>query len=219
MKKTRVLIADDHVLVRDGLTAIFENQPDIEVVGQATDGMEAIIQVEKLQPDVVLMDVTMPKVSGLEATEEIKRRFPDIMILALTMHESDEYFFKMLNAGAMGYFIKGGSSAELLSAVHTVAQGNVFLYPTMANKLLSDYLQREKVGGNKRDLDGLTKREREILKLIGDDCTNQDIANRLVLSVATVQTHRANIMAKLGIHSRTALMKYALRHGFTTLDS
>lgn len=217
--KIKVLIADDHAIMRDGLRALLGSQPDIEVVAEAVDGNEAVLKTRETKPDLILMDITMPGKNGLEATCEIKREFPDARILVLTMHESDEYFFKMLDAGASGYFVKGGSSNELISAVRTVARGDVFLYPTMAKKLLGDYLQRERSAAEEENSDGLTSREHEIMKLVAAGLTNQEIANALVLSVTTVQTHRAHIMAKLGLHSRTELVKYAIKRGYIQLDS
>ena len=219
MSKMRVLIADDHVIVREGLRALLEAQPDIKVVGEAADGEEAVKKTREVQPDIVLMDITMPGMNGLEATRQIRQHSPDVKILALTMHEGNEYFFKILDAGASGYFIKGGSSSELISALRAVWRGDVFLYPTMAKKLLHDYLQRVRAGRDKESYGGLTNREREILKLIAEGNTNQKIAELLVLSTATVQTHRAHIMAKLGLHNRTELIKYAIRRGFITLDT
>jgi two-component system response regulator NreC len=219
MSKIRVLIADDHVIVREGIRALVEAQPDIEVVGEATNGEEAVIKAKEIQPDIVLMDITMPVMNGLEATKQIRQQSPEVRILVLTMHESDDYFFKILEAGASGYFVKGGSSSELVSALRAVQQGDVFIYPTMAKKLLRDYLQLVKAGQNEESYDGLTNREREVLKLIAEGNTNQEIADLVVLSVATVQTHRARIMAKLGLHSRTELIKYAIQRGFITLDT
>ncbi len=219
MKKMRVLIADDHVIVREGLLAILQAQPDIEVVGEATDGKQAVTRTKELRPDIVLMDITMQGMNGLEATYQIKQDYPDVKILVLTMHESDEYFYKMLTAGASGYFVKGGSSSELISALRVVWQGDVFLYPSMAKKLLSDYLQRLDAERDRESYDVLTKRERQILTLIAEGRTNQEIAELLFLSAATVQTHRANIMKKLGLHNRTELIKYAIRRGFITLDT
>ena len=219
MGKVRVIIADDHAIVREGVRIILEGQPDIEVVGEATEGRDAINKALQLQPDVVIMDITMPGMSGLEATRQIKHQAPDIKILVLTMHESDEYFFQILNAGASGYFVKGGSSKELISALRAVYQGNVYLYPSMAKKLVNDYLGRVVAGQDKDRYDGLTDREREILTLIAEGRTNQEIADMLTLSVSTVQTHRARIMAKLGLHSRTELVKYAIQHGFIALES
>jgi two-component system response regulator NreC len=217
--KITVLIADDHAIMRDGLRALLGSQADIEVVAEAVDGNEAVRKARESRPDLILMDITMPGMSGLEATRELKKESPDARILVLTMHESDEYFFKMLDAGASGYFVKGGSSSELITAVRTVARGDVFLYPTMAKKLLGDYLQREHSATEEENYDGLTSREHEIMKLVAGGLTNQEIANTLVLSVATVQTHRAHIMSKLGLHSRTELVKYAIKRGYIQLDT
>lgn len=219
MSKMRVLIADDHAIVREGFRTLLEAQSDIEVVGEATNGEEAVNKAKEVQPDIVLMDITMPVMDGLEATRLIKERHPDIRILVLTMHEGDEFFFKFLDIGASGYFIKGGSSSELIWALRAVWQGDVFLYPTMAKKLLSDYLQGVKAGSDQESYDALTNREREVLKLIAEGRTNQEVAELLVLSVATVRTHRAHIMSKLGLHSPVELVKYALRRGFVTLDT
>lgn len=219
MARIRVLIVEDHVIVREGLRALLEVQSDIEVVGEAINGEEAVSKAEEVGPDVILMDITMPGMNGLEATHRIRQGNQEVRILALTMHESDEYFFKILEAGASGYFVKGGSSGELISAIKSVWRGDVFLYPTMAKKLLSDYLRRVKLGQDRESYDGLTSREREILTYIAEGDNNQKIAERLVLSPATVQTHRANIMGKLGLHSRTELVKYALKRGYISLDT
>lgn len=219
MSKIRVLIVDDHAIVREGLRVLLEAEPDIEVVEEATEGQEAVDKTKKLNPDIVLMDITMPGMNGLEATRLIKNQSPDVKVMALTMHESDEYFFEILDAGASGYVIKGGSSRELISAMRAVWRGDVFLYPSMTKKLLRDYLQRVRAGQDRENYDGLTEREREILRLIAEGLTNNEIAELLVLSASTVQTHRANIMAKLGLHSRTELVKYAIRRGFITLDA
>ena len=213
----RVLIVDDHAIIRDGLRAIMEAQPDIEVVGEAIEGGEALKKADELRPDVVIMDLTMPGMGGLEATRQLKLHHPDIRVMALTMHESDDYFFQVLQAGADGYFVKGGSSAELLSALRTVSRGEVFLYPSMATRLLKDYLKPSRAGRDRYE--GLTDREVEILKLVAEGRSNQEIGDLLVVSMSTVQTHRANLMAKLGLHSRTELVKYAIRQGIISLDT
>lgn len=215
----RILIVDDHAIVREGLRTLLEAQPDIEVVGEATNGEEAVDRTKEVQPDIILMDITMPGMNGLEATQQIKQQNTDVKILILTMHESDEYLFKFIDVGASGYFVKGGSSSELISALRMVWRGDLFLYPTMAKKLLSDYMNRVRSGQDKKSYDGLTSREQEVMKLVAEGNTNQEIADLLVISVATVQTHRAHIMAKLGLHSRTELVKYALKRGFITLDN
>jgi len=214
----KILIADDHLIMREGLKALLESHDDIDVVGEATNGQEAIDQVVKLQPDVVLMDITMPVMNGLDATRAIKKANPDVKILILTMHEGDAYFFNILEAGASGYFIKGGSASDLVSALQAVAHGDVFLYPTMAKKLLVDYLQQAKSGLYKENLDGLTAREQEVLKLVAEGFNNQEIGTKLFLSPTTVQTHRSNIMGKLNLHRRTELTKYAIKHGLISLD-
>ncbi len=215
----RIMIVDDHAVVREGLRTLLEAQPDMEVVGEAANGEEAVNKSSELKPDIILMDIAMPVKNGLEATSIIKRNSPEINILILTMHDDDQYFYKILEAGASGYFVKGGSSAELLSALRAVYDGNVFLYPTMAKKLLGDYLERVKSGYHKESYGGLTRREREVLTLIAEGYSNHQIASELNLSPTTVQTHRANIMSKLNLHNRTELVKYAISHGLITLDT
>ena len=219
MEKIRIAIADDHALVREGFRSLLEAQPDIEVVGEAANGEEAVTMARDLQPDIILMDITMPRLDGLEATYQIKKLYPQVKILVLTMHEGDEFFFKFLDAGASGYFVKGGSSRELLWALKTVAQGEVFLYPSMATKLLTDYLQRVNEGNGKEVYDALSGRQKEILQLFAKGHTNQEIADILFLSISTVQTHRARIMAKLGFHRPVELFRYAAKRGFVNLDT
>ncbi len=214
----QVLIVDDHVIVREGLRALLEPCDDVEVVGEATSGEEALESVTRLHPDVVLMDITMPGINGLEAARRINEEQPDVKVLILTMHEEDDYFFNALEAGASGYFVKGGSSEELISALKAVARGDVFLYPTMAKKLLSGYLERGRGGADRDRQDGLTNRELEVLKLIGEGYNNQEIAARLFLSPTTVQTHRSNIMGKLNLHNRADLTRYAIKNGLVSLD-
>ena len=219
MENMKVLITDDHAIVREGLQAILKGESDIEVVGEATNGEEAIKKAKELQPDIVLMDITMPGMNGLEATRLIRKQNPETKILVLTMHEEDDYFYRILEAGASGYFIKGGSFTELLSSLRAVWHGDVFIYPTMAKKLLSNYLEGVKSGQEIEGYRKLTEREREILRFVADGRTNQEIAEQLFISPTTVQTHRAHMMAKLGLHNRTELIKYAIRHGFVTLDT
>jgi two-component system response regulator NreC len=181
MKKIRVLVADDHTIVREGVCILLEAQSDIEVVGEAADGQEAVARVRELHPDIVLIDIAMPNLNGMEATRAIKRDNPQVQIIALTMYESDEYFFQVLNAGASGYILKKAASADLLAAIRAVYAGEVFLYPSVARRLVSDYLSRVKSGEEKSSYDGLTAREREVLKLIAEGHTNQAIAGKLVI--------------------------------------
>ncbi len=213
MNKIRVLVADDHTIVREGVRILLEAQPDIEVVGEAADGQEALERVRELLPDIVLIDIAMPNLNGLEATRAIKRDYPSIQTIALTMYESDEYFFQILNAGASGYILKKAASADLLTAIRAVYAGEVFLYPSVARRLVADYLSRVKSGEEKSSYDGLTAREREVLKLIAEGHTNQVIADKLVISPSTVQTHRTRIMQRLNLHNRAELIQYAMRKG------
>ena len=206
-----VLIADDHTIVRSGVRLLLKAESDIRVVGEALNGREALELAESLQPDVVLMDITMPEMDGLEATKEIKSRFPQINVLVLTMHRSDEYFFEMLKAGASGYILKGAKTSELINAVRIVQGGEVFLYPSMTQKLVQGYLQLA-------DLDNegepsLSPREKEIFRLLAEGYSNKEIAEKLVISPSTVHSHRGNLMDKLGLGNRRELIQYARKRG------
>lgn len=209
--KIRVLVADDHAIVREGVHQLLSQEPDIEVVGEAADGAQAVDLARKLRPDLVLMDIGMPGMNGLEATRVLKAEQPQTDVLVLTMQEGEDYFFRLLQAGASGYVLKGAGSAELLSAIRAVRQGGVYLNPTMTKKVLGDVLKRPEQA--RAASDPLTPREREVLKLIADGMTNREIADELVLSLSTVQTHRLHIMEKLNLHNRTELVKYAIRRG------
>ncbi len=205
----RVLIVDDHTIVRSGLKLLLESVSGIHVVGEAQNGHQAIEKTSLHQPDLILMDITMPGLDGLEATKLIKERWPSIHILALTMHRSDEYFFEMLKFGASGYLLKGAETEELLDAIRTVARGDVFLYPSMAKKLVQEYLQTQIGPGNTP----LTPREHEIMLMLAEGFSSKEIAEKLVLSSSTVHTHRGNIMKKLNLANRRDLMQYARQHG------
>ena len=219
MSKIRVLVVDDHAIVRQGICALLGVEPDVEVIGEAEDGPAAITKAAELRPDIVLMDIGMPTLNGLEATREIKAHNPDIQVLALTVHDSSEYFFRILEAGASGYVLKGSTSNELVSAMRAVYRGGVFLDPLVAKKVVADYLKQAKSGEDKGRYDGLSEREREVLTLIGDGRTNQEIAQILTLSPNTVQTHRSRIMEKLNLHNRAQLMKYAMRKGLVDTNA
>ena len=218
MSKIKLLMVDDHEIVRAGLRMLLQAQPDIQIVGEADNGRDAVAKARELQPDIVLMDISLPDIDGFEATRQIKRALPNVAILALTMHESDEYFFKMLNAGASGYVPKKAAPTDLVTAIHMIHEGGVFLYPALAKSLVRDYMGRASETGAKEALGGLTDREQEVLKLIADGLTNQEIGTRLTISVKTVERHRANIMGKLNLHSRTELVKYAIRTGLIDVE-
>lgn len=213
----RILLADDHAVLREGLRLILDGQPDLTVVGEAATGAEAVRQARALQPDIVLMDLTMPDGGGLEATGTIKRECPSIQVLVLTMHDNQEYFFRVLQAGASGYVVKGASKGDLLAAVRAVAAGGVYLYPTLAKSLVGDYLRRASQGETEEASAKLTEREREVMQLLAEGMTGREIAEQLVLSPATVERHRANLMGKLGLHSRAELIRYAVRRGLIQL--
>lgn len=210
--KIRLLLVDDHVVVRMGLRMLLENEMDLEIVGEADSASQALNELSIVQPDVILMDIGLPDLSGIDATQEIKRLSPDTAVVALTIHEDEEYFFKMLEAGASGYVPKRAAPEELLSAIRTAARGEVYLYPSLAKLLVKDYLGQP-LGVPQNDLDGLTAREQEVLARLADGESNIDIAEELNISPKTVARHRENIMAKLGLHSRTELVKYAIRKG------
>lgn len=217
-RKLRLLLADDHVVVRSGLRMLLQAREEIEIVGEAENGREAVEKVRMLKPDVVLMDVQMPDMNGIEATRRIKEVSPQTAVLALTMHEDDHYFFEMLHAGASGYVPKRAAPDELVNALHTVYEGNVFLYPSLATRLVQDYLQRAESGDQPIVQDDLTPRELEVLTLIAEGLTNAEIADRLVISVKTVDRHRENLMRKLNLHHRVDLVKYALKMGLIDLE-
>ena len=216
--RIRVLIADDHTILREGIRLLLGSQPDLEVVGEASDGRDAYFKVEELRPDVVLMDIAMPVLNGLDATEQIRRTFPNTKVLILTQHDNDEYVYRILQAGASGYVLKKSAGVELVSAIRNVNRGDTFLYPSMTKGLLSDYLKRAEAGQERASYDGLTERERQVLKMIADGCTNQQIADLLCLSVKTVQAHRGHLMEKLNMHDRTELVKYAIRKGIIRVE-
>ncbi|MCB0199141.1 MAG: response regulator transcription factor [Caldilineae bacterium] len=218
MTPVKLLLVDDHEIVRAGLRMLFSAEPDVRIVGEATSGREAIEQVRRLAPDVVLMDVAMPDMNGIEATRRIKETFPQVAVLALTMHEDEEYFFEMLSAGASGYVPKRAAPDDLLSAIRVVNQDEVFIYPSMARLLVKDFLRRAEET-TPPDATLLTPREHEVLAWIADGLTNREIAEQLVISVKTVDRHRENIMRKLNLHNRVELVRYAIEKGLIPVDS
>lgn len=217
MSKIRVLIADDHSLVRSGIRLLLEGYPDIEVVGVAGSGREAIDEATRLQPDVVLMDIAMSDLSGLEATQEIRERVPHARVLALTMHDREEYFFAMLEAGALGYVLKDSQPYELVAAIRAVHRGQAFLSPAVTKALLEDYLT-QRSDQNQSHFDNLTLREKEVFRLAAEGRTSREIAEILHLSVKTVEKHRSSMMHKLGLQSLSQLIKYAIRQGLIAAD-
>jgi two-component system response regulator NreC len=214
----RVIIVDDHAIVRAGMRMLIEGDPDIEIVGEGETGVDALRMAKELEPDVVVMDVTMPQMDGVEATRHIKAEAPHVAVLAVTIHEGPDYFFQMLQAGSSGYVPKRAAPDDLLRAIHTVVEGNVFLEPGIAKDLVADYLERVQEGSEQDSYDGLTERECEVLTQIAEGGTNREIGEILGISVKTVERHAENIMRKLNLHTRTELVKYAIRKNLISLD-
>lgn len=209
----RLLLVDDHAVVRTGLRMLLNGQEDLEIVGEAGSAAEALAETERVQPTVILMDIGLPDKTGIEATREIKAKYPNVNIVALTIHEDEEYFFQMLNAGASGYVPKRAAPEELITAIRAAANGEVYLYPSMAKLLVRDYLNTDRPAEEKIDLGGLTDREHEVFTMLAEGASNQEIAEALVISPKTVERHRENIMRKLNLHSRSELVRYAIRKG------
>jgi len=209
----RLLLVDDHEVVRTGLRMLLESHANLVIVGEASTGEQAIALAEKLAPQVVLMDITLPDISGIEVTRILRKIHPEIAIVALTIHEDEQYFFEMLKAGATGYVPKRAAPEDLISAIEAASQGEVYLYPPLAKALVSDFLDRATEEPEHSTINDLTEREQEVLSLLAEGFTNEQIAEKLVISKHTVARHRENLMRKLNLHSRSELVKYAIRRG------
>jgi two-component system response regulator NreC len=192
---------------------LLENEDDLDILGEASTGEDAMEMVETLKPDVVIMDITLPDISGIDATRRIKEKNPAVAVVALTIHEDQQYFFKMLQAGASGYVPKRAAPNDLITAIRATHRGEIYIYPSLAKLLVGDFLSRSSEDGAKETMNGLTPREQEVLFLLADGKTNDAIADLLSISVHTVARHRENLMDKLGLHSRSELVKYAIRKG------
>jgi two-component system response regulator NreC len=218
MSRITVLLADDHTIVRKGLRSLLEAEADIDVIGEAEDGREAIEKTSELHPDVVVMDITMPGINGLEATWQIKQRSSGVQVVVLTMHTAAEYILQILRAGASGYVIKRAAPSELISAVRAAYRGESFLSPSVSKTVIDDYLRKAEVLAGENSHERLTPREREILQLIAEGYSNRGMAELLCLSIKTIQSHRANLMSKLGIYTTAELTQYAIRKHIISPD-
>lgn len=214
MRKIRVLIADDHTLFRESLRTLINNHDDIEVVGEAANGEEAIAMTERLKPDIVLMDIAMPDINGLIATGRLKKEHPSAKVLILSMYDADQFVFEALRAGASGYILKKAPATDLINGIRAVYQGEAFLCPTVTRKVIDNWREKIEDKSDKEDFQSsLTARELEILSLIAEGKSNKEIAKFLKISVRTVQTHRLNLMKKLKVHDRTQLVRIAIKKG------
>ena len=213
MAKLRIIVCDDHTLVRQGLRKILEEQPDWEVVGEAGDGRQAVSQTLALQPDVAILDVGMPLLNGIDATRQIVRKAPDVRVLILSMHADEAYITQALQAGAKGYLLKDSADTDLIHAVTAVAAGKSFFSPVVAGVMLDDYVKHLADKGIVDRYEALSEREREIFQLVAEGHSNKEIAEMLSVSPTTVETHRAHILQKLGVHNTAELVRYAVRRG------
>jgi len=209
--KSSILLADDHGLVRRGLRLILDAQPDLEVVAEASDGAEAIALAQSEEVDLAILDISMPRMTGLQAARELQQRRPDVRVLILSIHESEQYLYEALRAGASGYVVKTVADRDLVEACRATLRGEPFLYPGAVTALVNDHLRRAREG--KLPLDPLTPRETEVIKLVAESYTNRQIAEALIISEKTVDRHRANILEKLGMRDRVELTRYAIRNG------
>jgi len=210
MKKIRILLADDHTILRNGIRALLEQETDLEVVAEAEDGRSAVNLACQFKPDVAVIDIAMPLLNGLEATRQIKKLLPGVRVLVLSMHDNEEYIRQVLEAGAMGYILKDAAARELIAAIRSVYQGEAVLSPAITRLVIEDYLRWGGIRPAEKD-EILSPREREVLQLIAEGYTNKQIAGILTLSIKTVQAHRLNLMGKLNLHDRGELIKYAIQ--------
>ncbi len=217
MQKIRVLVVDDHTIVRDGICALLALAGDIEVVGEATNGNEALNKVKELNPDVALMDIAMPIMGGLEATRRISKEFPRTKVLVLTQYDDKEYFFPVIESGAAGFISKAAASSELTAGIRSVHRGDSYLSPSVTRLLVENYQNTANDRAGQDPYNQLTTREREIFKLLAEGHSTQKIADILVITPKTVEGHKTNLMQKLGVHNRIELVKYALRKGIITI--
>lgn len=212
MALLKVLIVDDHALFREGLRLLLEQSGQFTVVGEASDGQEALDVLNRTSPDIIILDISMPRMDGLEAARRIRARL-QTPILFLTVHDTDNYFFDALEAGASGYVLKDAIGADLIAALHVVHGGGIYLSPSVTKRLVEDYLMRVALGEERQSFDTLTPREQEVLQFIAQGLMNREIAERMFLSVNTVQTHRLHIMEKLNLHNRAQLLQFAVKLG------
>jgi DNA-binding NarL/FixJ family response regulator len=216
--KTKLLLVEDHIVVRQGLKALLSDEPDLIIVGEASNGREALQRVQELAPDIVLMDISMPTLNGIEATRQICKSFPKSKVIILSMHANEEYVFQVLRAGAVGYVLKQADSSQVSLAIEAALTGGVFLSPPISRTVVDDYIKRAEIRERHHQYDLLTPREREVLQLLAEGIPNRTIAKQLGISIKTVESHRSNMLVKLELHDKTELIRFALRQGLTSLE-
>jgi DNA-binding NarL/FixJ family response regulator len=214
----RILLVEDHVVMRQGLKVLLADEPGLEVVGEAGDGRQALRLVSQLRPGVVLMDIAMPHLNGIETTRQIQQTQPEIKVVVLSMHATEEYVFQLLRAGAAGYVLKQSASTEVIAAIRAAVAGELFLSPRISRQTIDAYFQRAEARGDDENFELLSSREREVLQLLAEGHSNESIADELTISVKTVETHRLNMMRKLGVDNKIGLIRYAYRKGWTSPD-
>ncbi len=219
MLKKKILIADDHALVREGIAAFLKLCDDVEVVAEASDGVEAIEKTAKFRPDIIIMDVNMPKLGGLETTIEIKRTHPDIKVLVLTQYEVREYISRFLKAGVSGYLLKKAVGSDLVAALKAISRGDLYLYSSIATEVVAGYLHGDGESSPEDPYEKLSDREKQVLKLVAEGYTHKEVADMLAISVKTVIAHQTNISEKLEIHTRAGLIKFAIQKGIIKIDA
>ena len=215
-QKRKIVIAEDHKIFREGLKSLLRTIDDLEIVGEAADGLEAIRCVENYHPELLLLDLSMPKMNGISVIRDIKSRFPETKILVLTIHESEDYILESFHSGLDGYCLKDANYSELLIAIRSVLEGKTYLSPSISEKVLAGFLDDRKTLKSRSSWDMITQREREVLKLVGEGYKNKEIADYLCISVKTVEKHRSNIMRKLDVHTSSALTAIAIEKGLVT---
>ncbi len=218
MLKKKVLIADDHALVREGITAFLKLCDDIDVVAEASDGVEALEKTSRFRPDIIIMDINMPKLGGLETTIEVKKLHPEIKVLVLTQYEDREYISRFLKAGVSGYLLKKAVGSDLIAALKAIMRGELYLYSSIASEVVAGYLQGDREASAENPYDKLSDREKQVLKLVAEGHTHKEVADMLTISVKTVIAHQTNIGEKLGIHTRAGLIKFAIQKGIIKID-
>jgi len=213
MTQIKLLLVDDHEVIRTGLRMLLASQPDLVIAGEASSGLEAIEKAAICDPDVIVMDITLPDISGIETTRRLKTTYPNIAVVALTIHEDEQYFFEMLQAGASGYVPKRAAPDDLITAIRAAKADEIYIYPSLAKALVNDFLGRSTMGPEHSGINGLTQREEEVLGLLAEGLNNDEIGEKLSISRHTVARHRENLMRKLELHNRSELVKYAIRKG------